>query len=475
MGVIHTHWTPIPGRFKDYIAMPKQNMYQSIHTTVLGEDGNPFEVQIRTKEMHQIAEYGIAAHWRYKEGKSGDDDFEKKVEWLRHMLEWQQELRDAREFVESVKVDLFSDNIYVFSPKGDVYELPAGSCPIDFAYRVHTQVGQQCMGAKVNRRMVPLDQPLQNGDIVEIITAKGRGPNRDWLKIVKTQQAKNKIRQYFRKESRDENIQMGREMFERECKKNNYDSAQILKSERINEVLHRLGLTNLDDLYAAIGYGALNISTVLNRVREEYHLADKDREKDEAKIQAETKPFTPSSDNSGVWVRGVDNIMVRFAHCCNPLPGDEIIGYVTRGKGVSIHRMDCPNIQYYRREEGDRLIEVGWGEKVDGVFQVEIEAISVERPRLTIDVMNVMSDTKTIVNGINITTDKKNKIAVVIIKLEVKTLSQLDYIIKRISGLKGILEVHRVGERHRGDSDRAKKTAREKQTLEQQQETEQTR
>ncbi len=475
LGVIHTHWTPIPGRFKDYIAMPKQNMYQSIHTTVLGEDGNPFEVQIRTKEMHQIAEYGIAAHWRYKEGKSGDDDFEKKVEWLRHMLEWQQELRDAREFVESVKVDLFSDNIYVFSPKGDVYELPAGSCPIDFAYRVHTQVGQQCMGAKVNRRMVPLDQPLQNGDIVEIITAKGRGPNRDWLKIVKTQQAKNKIRQYFRKESRDENIQMGREMFERECKKNNYDSAQILKSERINEVLHRLGLTNLDDLYAAIGYGALNISTVLNRVREEYHLADKDREKDEAKIQAETKPFTPSSDNSGVWVRGVDNIMVRFAHCCNPLPGDEIIGYVTRGKGVSIHRMDCPNIQYYRREEGDRLIEVGWGEKVDGVFQVEIEAISVERPRLTIDVMNVMSDTKTIVNGINITTDKKNKIAVVIIKLEVKTLSQLDYIIKRISGLKGILEVHRVGERHRGDSDRAKKTAREKQTLEQQQETEQTR
>lgn len=475
LGVIHTHWTPIPGRFKDYIAMPKQNMYQSIHTTVLGEDGNPFEVQIRTKEMHQIAEYGIAAHWRYKEGKSGDDDFEKKVEWLRHMLEWQQELRDAREFVESVKVDLFSDNIYVFSPKGDVYELPAGSCPIDFAYRVHTQVGQQCMGAKVNRRMVPLDQLLQNGDIVEIITAKGRGPNRDWLKIVKTQQAKNKIRQYFRKESRDENIQMGREMFERECKKNNYDSTQILKSERINEVLHRLGLTNLDDLYAAIGYGALNISTVLNRVREEYHLAEKGREKDEAQIQTETKPFTPSSDNSGVWVRGVDNIMVRFAHCCNPLPGDEIIGYVTRGKGVSIHRMDCPNIQYYRREEGDRLIEVGWGEKVDGVFQVEIEAISVERPRLTIDVMNVMSDTKTIVNGINITTDKKNKIAVVIIKLEVKTLSQLDYIIKRIGGLKGILEVHRVGERHRGDSDRAKKTAREKQVPEQQKEMEQTR
>ncbi|MEG1501274.1 MAG: bifunctional (p)ppGpp synthetase/guanosine-3',5'-bis(diphosphate) 3'-pyrophosphohydrolase, partial [Clostridiales bacterium] len=235
LGVIHTRWKPIPGRFKDYIAMPKENMYQSIHTTVIGDDGNPFEVQIRTWAMHKTAEYGIAAHWRYKEGKSGDADFEKKVEWLRRMLEWQQEMRDAREFVESVKVDLFNDNIYVFSPQGDVYELPSGSCPVDFAYRVHTQIGHQCMGAKVNKRLVPLDHQLHNGDIVEIMITKGRGPNRDWLKLVKTQQAKNKIRQWFRKENRDENISLGRDLLEKECKKYNQDPTQLLKHDKLVE------------------------------------------------------------------------------------------------------------------------------------------------------------------------------------------------------------------------------------------------
>ncbi|MDD2221539.1 MAG: bifunctional (p)ppGpp synthetase/guanosine-3',5'-bis(diphosphate) 3'-pyrophosphohydrolase, partial [Clostridia bacterium] len=247
LGIIHTRWKPIPGRFKDYIAMPKQNMYQSIHTTLIGDNGEPFEVQIRTWEMHRIAEYGIAAHWRYKEGKSGDADFEQKVEWLRQMLEWQQEMRDAGDFLESVKVDLFQDNIYVFSPKGDVFELQAGSCPIDFAYRVHTQVGHQCTGARVNRRLVPLDTMLHNGDIVEIITTRGKGPNRDWLKVCKTQQAKSKIRQWFRKETRDENITLGRELLEKECKRYNQDPAELLKPSELLAAAKRFNIMSTDD------------------------------------------------------------------------------------------------------------------------------------------------------------------------------------------------------------------------------------
>ncbi len=439
LGVIHTLWKPIPGRFKDYIAMPKQNMYQSIHTTVIGEGGDPFEVQIRTWEMHRTAEYGIAAHWRYKEGKSGDADFEKKIGWLRQMMEWQNELRDANEFVESVKVDLFAKNIYVFTPKGAVYELPAGAGPIDFAYRIHTQVGHQCMGAKVNRRLVPLDHKLQNGDIVEILTAKGRGPSRDWLKLVKTQQAKNKIRQWFRKEKRDENIILGREMLEKECKKYGHDPAEILKPEKLLEAGGKSSYTSVDDILAAVGDGALQPMTLLTRIKEDF------RHDKEQLAQPTIKEFEEDrSGSSGIRVKGVSDIAVRLAHCCRPLPGDEIIGYVTRGRGVSIHRTDCLNIAHYQQTEPDRLIEVTWGGSPGGAYQVSIEVIAMDRERLAMDIMAVMADTKTAVNGMHVGVDKKSKIATFFIKLEVKTLDHLEYIMNRIKRVKDVIEVKRM-------------------------------
>lgn len=438
LGVIHTLWKPIPGRFKDYIAMPKQNMYQSIHTTVINEAGNPFEVQIRTWEMHKTAEYGIAAHWRYKEGKSGDADFDKKVEWLRQILEWQQDLRDAQEFMDSVKLDLFNDTVYVFSPKGDIYELPRGAVPLDFAYRVHTQVGHQCIGAKVNKRLVPLDYNLKTGDIVEIITAKGRGPSRDWLNLVKTQQAKNRIRQWFKKEQKEDNIIFGKELLEAECKKYGYDHLQLLRQDKLIDVGKKFNLNNLDDLYAAVGDGALRAETVLSRLKEDYR---KDKEQN---AEIAIRPEKKDTQSSAVWVKGVDDVMVRLARCCRPLPGDSIIGYVTRGRGVSVHRQDCANIIHYHETEPDRLIEVGWGDRVEGIYQVELETIAIDRERLTMDIMSIMAETKTIVNGVHVAVDKKANMASIVLRLEVKTMDQVDYLMKRIMKVKNVLEVRRL-------------------------------
>ncbi len=439
LGVIHTLWKPIPGRFKDYIAMPKINMYQSLHTTVLGDQGDPFEVQIRTWEMHRTAEYGIAAHWRYKEGRSADEDFEKKVEWLRQMLDWQQELSNASEFVESVKVDLFADSVYVFSPAGDVYELPAGSVPIDFAYRVHTQIGHQCVGAKVNKRLVPLDYRLRNGDIVEVLTAKGRGPSRDWLKIVKSQQAQNKIRQWFRKERKEENSDLGKEMLEKECKRYGHEPVQILKPNKLLEACKRFNVgTTLEDLYAAVGDGALKPEAVMLRIKEDYK---KEKQMQEVKIQPETEP---AHSSSGIWVRGVSDVMVRMARCCKPLPGDDIVGYVTRGRGISVHQTGCPNIKHYEDTEPDRLIEVGWGKDTGGVYQAELLAIANDRERLAMDIMAIIAETKTVLNGVHVDVDKKNNLATLSLKLEVKTADQLSYLISRIQKVPNVLEVHRM-------------------------------
>ena len=445
LGVIHTKWKPIPGRFKDYIAMPKQNMYQSIHTTIFGDSGNPLEVQIRTRDMHRIAEYGIAAHWRYKEGKSGDDNFDKKVEWLRHMLEWQKEMQDDRQLVESIKTDLFDDKIFVFTPKGDVFELPAGSGPLDFAYRVHTQVGHTCVGAKVNCRLVPLDYKLKNGDIVEIVVSKGRGPNRDWLKLVKTEQAKNKIRQWFRKESRDENIQLGKSLLEKECKRYGHEPSEILKTDKLLEAAKNFNIHTVDDLFAALGYGALQVTSVLVRIKEDYR-QEKDagtKEKEADAVMHQVADYSQKL-SKGIWVEGVPNVMVRLAQCCNPLPGDDISGYVTRGRGVSVHRSDCSNIKHYLATEPGRLIKVGWGEDVSGLYQVELEAVCMDRERLTMDIVSVMADTKTNLNGVHVYVDKKSKIATVALKFEVKTMDQLDYIIKRVSRVKDVMEVHRI-------------------------------
>ena len=442
MGIIHMMWKPIPGRFKDYIAMPKQNMYQSIHTTLIDSNGTPFEVQIRTWDMHRIAEYGIAAHWRYKEGKSADADFDKKVEWLRQMLEWQQDVGDAREFMETVKGDLFNDNIYVFSPRGDVYELPTGSVPLDFAYRVHTQVGHQCVGAKVNHRLVPLETPLNNGDIVEILTAKGRGPSRDWLKICKTQQAKNRIRQWFRKEKREDNIALGTEMLERELRKLNLDPNQVLKGEVPADILRRYTCSTLEDIYAGIGDGAIRAETVAGKYFDELQ-----------KKQPETieiKEEQPEERHSGsVVVSGVPEAMVRLASCCKPLPGEPIVGYVTRGRGISVHHRDCPNVARYLQTEPERLMEVAWGQVRSGSYQVEMEVICADRERLLMDILSIMAETKTPVNGAHASVDKKTGTGSVYIKMQVKSMEQFEYLMQRVRRIKDVQEVRRLVNRSR--------------------------
>ncbi|MBQ1342777.1 MAG: bifunctional (p)ppGpp synthetase/guanosine-3',5'-bis(diphosphate) 3'-pyrophosphohydrolase [Firmicutes bacterium] len=443
LGIIHTMWKPIPGRFKDYIAMPKQNMYQSIHTTLIADNGVPFEVQIRTWDMHRIAEYGIAAHWRYKEGRSADADFDKKVEWLRNMLEWQQEVRDSSEFMETVRKDLFNENIYVFTPKGDVIELPSGSVPLDFAYRVHTQVGHSCVGARVNHRLVPLETELQNGDIVEVMTAKGHGPSRDWLKIVKTQQAKNRIRQWFRKEMREENEQLGRDAVDRECRRFNLEPAKVIKEDVMMEIAHRFGCTSIDDLYASIGANDVRVETVVTKLREEY----KKEQPQEISIKAETN--RPS--DSGIIVDGIDSPMVRMAACCRPLPGEDIVGYVTRGRGISVHLADCPNVLRYRRTEPERLMPVQWGSNVEGLFSAEMEAICHDRDRLTVDIVNVMAETKTAVTGLKVNNDRRSGTRSIIIKVEVKSLDQFEYLMQRVSRIKGVASVHRMVRHRKGE------------------------
>jgi guanosine-3',5'-bis(diphosphate) 3'-pyrophosphohydrolase len=439
LGIIHTMWKPIPGRFKDYIAMPKQNMYQSIHTTVIGSKGEPFEIQIRTWDMHRTSEYGIAAHWRYKEGKSGDKDFEEKLAWLRQMLEWQQELRDAREFMESIRIDLFADSVYVFTPKGDVVELPAGSVPIDFAYRVHTQIGHWCIGAKVNGKIVPIDYKLNNGDIVEILTLKGSAPSRDWLKIVKTTQAKNRIRQWFKKEKRDENLQRGRELLEKEIKKYGQEISYFFKPERLQDAARRFNYQSGEDLIIAVGDGIVSPIQVLTKIKE-----DLKKEKDVSLAPPELKPWKDTGKHSkGILVRGVDNAMVRLSRCCNPLPGDPIIGYITRGRGVSIHRVDCPNVVQNYQHEKERLIEVSWDTGSEGFYQVEIEAISLDRPRLAMDIMTAIADTKTTINSVHARATK-NKLASVNVKIEIRSLDHLDYIMNKLRRLKDVIEVKRV-------------------------------
>ncbi|MFZ5639560.1 MAG: RelA/SpoT family protein, partial [Bacillota bacterium] len=380
LGIIHTLWKPIPGRFKDYIAMPKSNMYQSLHTTVIGTQGEPFEIQIRTWDMHRTAEYGIAAHWRYKEGQKGDEDFEQKLSWLRQLLEWQNDMGDAREFMETLKIDLFSDTVFVFTPKGDVVELPAGSTPIDFAYRIHTQVGHRCIGAKISGKIVTLDYQLKNGDIVEIVTTKvANGPSRDWLNIVKTSEARNKIRAWFKKENREENIVRGRDILEREVKKLGEEPAEVLKPERLTDILKKMNLVALDDLYAAVGNGAVTPQQVLTRVREDLR-KDKAFNLEEL-LKKEPKKHKKTASH-GIIVKGEEDVLIRLARCCNPVPGDPIIGYITRGRGVSVHRKDCRNILQHEADETERMIEVTWDEADRGSYHVHLELSAMDRAGL---------------------------------------------------------------------------------------------
>mgnify|MGYP000872154791 CR=1 FL=1 len=447
LGIVHTMWKPIPGRFKDYIAMPKQNMYQSLHTTLIGPLGEPFELQIRTFEMHRTAEYGIAAHWRYKEGgRPTDEEFEKKLSWLRQILDWNREMRDAREFMESLKIDLLSDVVFVFTPQGDVLELPSGSIPVDFAYRIHTEVGNRCIGAKVNGRIVPLDYQLKNGDIVEILTSKqSGGPSRDWLSIVKTSQAKNRIRQWFKKEQKVDNILRGRDLLEKELHRQGFEPAAFFKMEKREDLCQRLGFQTEDDLYAGIGGGSVSPLSVVGKARGELQkkveaqpLIPDGKEQLLLKIPVKKEPVY-----AGVRVKGVKDLAVHLSHCCNPLPGDQIIGYITRGRGVSVHRADCPNIAHHLQGETERIIEVSWDQETPATYQVEIEVKAFDRPHLTTDIMTTITDTKMIINAVN-ARGMKDRMARVNLKLEIRNVEHLYKVMQKVSHVSDVLEVHRV-------------------------------
>jgi len=452
LGVVHSLWRPIPGRVKDYIAVPKSNMYQSLHTTVLYHNGQPLEIQIRTFEMHRISEFGIAAHWRYKEsgGKSnmpsgGDKDFEAKLSWLRQLLEWHKDMSDSRDFVNTVKMDVFADEVFVFTPRGDVIDLPVGSVPIDFAYRIHTDVGNRCVGAKVNGRIVPLDYKLSNGDIVEVITSKqATGPSRDWMNIVGSSDTRNKIRSWFKKERREENIAKGREMLEKETKRLGYDIKVLLKADKLKTVAASFRLDSEEALYASVGYGGVTLNGVMSKLVELYKKEQKlTVTKDLSQLLAELKPRRSKAKAShGILVKGEEGIMVKLARCCNPIPGDPVIGYITRGSGISVHRTDCPNVLSNNPDEQRRLIEVSWDITTDAVYKVNIVINASDRPGMMADIMQVTSEAKLNINALNCRTDK-HKNAYITMGLDISNLEQLDNIMNKIKRMKGVYSVER--------------------------------
>ncbi|ANU25613.1 RelA/SpoT family protein [Planococcus versutus] len=447
LGIIHSTWKPMPGRFKDYIAMPKQNLYQSLHTTVIGPQGDPLEVQIRTEEMHRIAEYGVAAHWAYKEGKvleKTKNSVDSRLSWFREILDFQNDSDNAEEFMESLKYDLFSDMVYVFSPKGDVIEMPAGSCPIDFAYRVHSEIGNKTIGAKVNGKMAPLDTELHTGDIVEILTSKQSfGPSRDWLKIAKSTQTKNKIKQFFKKQLREDNVVKGRELIEKEIKNQDFVIKEVLTNENIKRVCEKFNFAGEDDMYAAVGFNGITAQQVVNRLAEKMR---KKREQEEAieKITVEMKSAVPKKQtDSGVIVRGIDNMMIRLSKCCNPVPGDDIIGFITKGRGVSVHRTDCPNIH---SEDNDRLIPVEWenaGTPDNKSYQIDIEVQAYDRTGLINEVMHLVSETKTTITAVSARADK-DKIATINLSIMIPHISHFNRVVERIKSIPDVYSVTRV-------------------------------
>lgn len=448
LGFVHTMWKPIPGRFKDYIAMPKPNMYQSLHSTLIGPGGQPFEIQIRTWEMHATAEYGIAAHWKYKEGITKEDNFDKKLTWLREIIEWQDDAKDAREFINGVKIDLFTDEVFVFTPKGTVIDLPIDSTPLDFAYRIHTDIGNRCIGAKVNSKMVPLDYKLKTGEIVEILTTSAdRGPSRDWLKIVKTSQAKNKIMQWFKRQKKEENIAKGKEMLEKEIKRQGFSYNELAKQEWLEIIMKKLNIQHIEELYSAMGYGGISVLQIVSRLKEEYAKTLKPESNDWRvleKAAAENKVQRKKKEtNAGVVVKGIDNVLVRFSKCCNPVPGDEIIGYITKGRGVSVHRKDCLNIVELIRQYDERMIEIEWSKERGTDYQAEVQIEANDRYGLLSEITSILTLSKTVVKAINARTSKDNR-ALISLTLQINDTEQLEKVMKDFKKVPGIIDVYRT-------------------------------
>ena len=448
LGVVHEMYSPMPGRFKDYIAVPKPNMYQSIHTTLLGDKGTPFEVQIRTWDMHRIAEYGIAAHWAYKEasyfGKKQSVKVEEdKLAWLRESLEWQKDMQDPQEFLATLKTELFEDEVYVFTPKGAIKILPRNATPIDFAYSIHEEIGNHMTGCKINSKMMPIITPLQSGDIIEIITSdNSKGPSRDWLKFVKSTKAKNKINGWFKKAEKTENIEKGKDLIEKEIKRIGMSHADLFKQEYIDAMLARYKYKNLEDMYAAVGFGANSaakvIAKMLQEYRKEHQEEDIEEKMEELRKQKERKQ-KPSS--SGVVVEGIDNCLVKLSKCCNPLPGDEIIGYITKGRGVSVHRKDCVNVKDLLTEE-NRIIDVKWYEEAKENYNVTLEVLANDRKGLLVDILNTVKETKANLMGVSTKTTKE-RIAIMDIDLEVENIEELNKVIRNIKKVDSVYEVRR--------------------------------
>ena len=436
LGIIHSLWKPVPGRFKDYIAMPKANGYQSLHTTVIGPYGERVEIQIRTEEMNRTAEEGIAAHWQYKEGKGIAPKDSKQFAWVRQLLEWQQDLRDPREFLETVKIDLFPDEVYVFTPKGAVKQFPIGSTPVDFAYSIHTQIGQQCVGAKVNGKIVPLRYLLKNGDIVEIITNPTHQPSKDWLKFVKTSRARTKIRQWIKAEARERSVDLGKEMCEREFKKYHLDFGKIIKSDEMNKIIRDLSLQSADDLMAEVGYGNVSSRQIIGKLLPPEKLEKEDKE--ESRLRRLTKIIR--REPSGIQIRGIQDMMVRFGKCCNPLPGDAISGYITRGRGVTVHTADCPNIL---GSDPERVVQVSWNLKEKAIHAVRVRVTCNDRKGLLADLSSALASSEVNIVRANVTTTE-DKRAICNFDLEVHDLKHLQNAFRALSKLKNVLKVERL-------------------------------
>ncbi|MFQ3548961.1 MAG: bifunctional (p)ppGpp synthetase/guanosine-3',5'-bis(diphosphate) 3'-pyrophosphohydrolase [Armatimonadota bacterium] len=435
LGVVHELWMPIPERISDYIAKPKSNMYQSLHTKVIGPRGEPLEVQIRTWAMHRTAEFGIAAHWQYKERTRAGDEFDRKLSWLRQQLfDWQTDSKDAGEFLHSVINDLFTDQVFVFTPRGDVIDLPAGSTPVDFAYRIHSDVGNHCVGAKVNGRIVPLTYTFHNGDIVEIITRSSSQPSLDWVSFVKTSQAKNRIKSFYRKEHYAESVAKGREILERELQKNNLDHHSFLKSGEFLNVVKSLNMQNEEDLFAAIGFGNVHVGNVVNKLKPE--------EKPTDVLQVS---HTQINEKKGVSVTldGVKNLMISRAKCCQPLPGEEVLGYVSRGKGVVLHSVNCPNVQAYKEKEPERLVHIDWHEKVDEIFPINLKLVALDRVGLLNDVTAILSESKVNIASAKVKS-QPNKTTQMDLTIELRDSSTLNSIMKKLSDVPDVLSIERI-------------------------------